>query len=426
MQQKALNRPRIIALFVLLLLTFVLALQSHSLSKKSRNLKNDLVELSAIKYGLFNVDEWKALLTDIIAKKIQDLEVTGANRAEMEQKISGLLNEIIENTENHYKVENKGSFKGWLKRSGASVFGIFDHLKREIPDITASVLDFLEQTENREAIRHFISHKIEEYAKNTFAETDYTLFNSIIEKYGFEDKIATIEGVQEQHDVLRKKRRTVQGAILVLSLLVAVSLFLKIKYHRIDLSLYTIYALILLVLGLSLPMIDIDARISSVKFTLLGEHIDFSNQILYFKSKSILEMVGLMLSQRKWDVGFVGFLVLNFSVLFPVFKLIAANIHLYSAQLRKNKIIQFLVFKTGKWSMADVMVVAIFMSYIGFSGIIGEQLRQLDEVSENLEVITTNHSTLQAGFFFFTAFVVISILISQKINSKGKETVSQG
>jgi uncharacterized paraquat-inducible protein A len=33
-----------------------------------------------------------------------------------------------------------------------------------------------------------------------------------------------------------------------------------------------------------------------------------------------------------------------------------------------------MVFKTGKWSMADVIVVAIFMAYIGFSGIVGEQL----------------------------------------------------
>ena len=39
-----------------------------------------------------------------------------------------------------------------------------------------------------------------------------------------------------------------------------------------------------------------------------------------------------------------------------------------------NKIVRFLVFKSGKWSMADVMVVAIFMSYIGFTGIISSQL----------------------------------------------------
>ena len=32
---------------------------------------------------------------------------------------------------------------------------------------------------------------------------------------------------------------------------------------------------------------------------------------------------------------------------------------------KKNKLIQFFAFKSGKWSMADVMVVAIFMAYIG-------------------------------------------------------------
>jgi hypothetical protein len=56
-----------------------------------------------------------------------------------------------------------------------------------------------------------------------------------------------------------------------------------------------------------------------------------------------------------------------------------------------------MVFKTGKWSMADVMLVAIFMAYIGFSEIAGEQLRQLEGMTTNMEVLTTNKSNLQIG-----------------------------
>ncbi len=68
--------------------------------------------------------------------------------------------------------------------------------------------------------------------------------------------------------------------------------------------------------GLLLPMIEIDARISSIRFTLLGESILFEDQVLYYKSKSILQVVSLMLTQRRLDVLFVGLLVLLFSVLF--------------------------------------------------------------------------------------------------------------
>ena len=34
---------------------------------------------------------------------------------------------------------------------------------------------------------------------------------------------------------------------------------------------------------------------------------------------------------------------------------------------------RFLVFKSGKWSMAEVMVVAMFMSIIGFNRVINSQ-----------------------------------------------------
>ncbi|MEI9920399.1 MAG: hypothetical protein WDO14_16630 [Bacteroidota bacterium] len=73
-------------------------------------------------------------------------------------------------------------------------------------------------------------------------------------------------------------------------------------------------SLSLLVFGVLLPMIEIDARISSISMTLLGEPIRFTDQVLYYKSKSILEVVRLMFTQGRADVLFVGVLVLLFSV----------------------------------------------------------------------------------------------------------------
>ena len=79
---------------------------------------------------------------------------------------------------------------------------------------------------------------------------------------------------------------------------------------------------------------------------------------------------------------------------------------------------RFMVFRTGKWSMADVMVIAIFMSFIGFSGILAEQLGQLEGLTKNLDVLTTNKSSLQDGFFLFTSFVILSLLISHRLQFK--------
>ncbi len=174
----------------------------------------------------------------------------------------------------------------------------------------------------------------------------------------------------------------------------------------------------LLLLGVLLPMIEIDARISSISFQLLGERISFTDQVLYYKSKSILEVVRLMLTQGRTDVFLVGILVLVFSVLFPVSKLVCSVVYQYVPSWQTKKWLNFIVFKTGKWSMADVMVVAIFMAYIGFGGIISEQLRQLRGIAANIDILTTNQSSLQFGFFLFTSFTILSLIATSKIPTK--------
>ena len=67
--------------------------------------------------------------------------------------------------------------------------------------------------------------------------------------------------------------------------------------------------------------------------------------------------------------------------------------------------------------MADVMVVAIFMAYIGFSGIISEQLSQLEGLTRNMDMLTTNKSQLHVGFFMFAIYVTLGLLIAQRIKS---------
>ena len=179
---------------------------------------------------------------------------------------------------------------------------------------------------------------------------------------------------------------------------------------------YIFIAFIFLLIGLFLPMLNIDARISSLQFKLLGENLTFTDQILYYKSKSIMEMAMILLSQSQIKIILVGVLVLVFSILFPITKLISSIYKLYKPKT-KNKLMDFMIYKSGKWSMADVFVVAVFMSYIGFSGIISDQLSQLEKIKGQLNIFTTNHSELQHGFFFFSGFVLLSILISQTIKN---------
>ncbi len=387
----------------------------YTLEQQRRIVKEDLVELSKIKYGLFSVDEWKQILSRIISKKIEELNFSPDQRKEIKSKVSAFLTKTITEMEERFYEEKSKSLEGWFKIGVAGLTGMFDTMKKDVPIFTDQILEFLTDPGNRDKVKDYITDKLSEYTDKTFAKIDYTEHDRIHSHYGYGDRKQTILGLQTTlHDLSRATQNYII-AIFVFIFLCGVVLLLSKEPAKIEFLLLTSICFVLLISGLLLPMIEIDARIAEMSFTLLGEQISFTDQVLYYKSKSILEVVRLMLIQGKMDVLAVGLLVLLFSVLFPAAKLLSSLAYIYNQRLQSNRVIRFMVFKTGKWSMADVMVVAIFMSYIGFSGILTEQLNQLEGLTNKIDILTTNKSSLQIGFFLFTSFAVLSLLVSQRL-----------
>ena len=383
---------------------------------EKRKTKEDLIELSKIKYGLFSVDEWKRILSDIITKKINDFNLEGANRERMRKELESFLyTQISELEERYYEEKSQTLFGFFVQNPMAALFNVFGKIKKDIPTITEEVLNFLNDPRNRKAIRSYIISKLNEYADKTFAKIDYSTHDKIIAEYGFENREAALTGLKLKIGHLDKENRPYQIGLIILGVITGVFLAFSKQFSKIEYVLLTTICFLFLIAGLLLPMIEIDARVSEMSFSLLGEPISFQDQVLYYKSKSILEVVRLMMTQSRLDLIFVGMLVLTFSVLFPVTKLISSILYLKSKDFESNKFIQFMIFKTGKWSMADVMVIAIFMAYIGFSGIITEQLKQIENITENIDILTTNKSSLLAGFYAFTSFAILSLLTSHKL-----------
>jgi hypothetical protein len=171
--------------------------------------------------------------------------------------------------------------------------------------------------------------------------------------------------------------------------------------------------ILLLTAGVTTPMIDIEAKIGSLSFVLVGHSIQFQNQVLYFQSKSILDVFRIMISHNDVLMKFVGVLLITFSVFFPLLKIASSFLYYYNYRgTKENPLIRFFVLKSGKWSMADVMVIAMFMTYIGFNGIITSQLDQLNETGPGLDVLTTNGTSLQPGFYLFLAYVLLGLFFS--------------
>lgn len=405
------------ALCFLLISTIAISSRVWQFESEKRSLKQDIVELSKVKYGLFNIDEWKSILAEIISKKIDQFNLNEENKEEMAEKVSTFLHKAIDEFEQNFKETNKQ--KSWFgvsfKNLIAGSVSLFTRLREDVPTLTNQVITYLDDPGNRQNLKRYISKKIDEYADETFSQMDYSYLKSILSEYNYKSRIEAISGLRQQIATIDDQNILFRYSLICLILIQALGLIVFRNLSKLEIALFTGLAFAVLILGLSLPMIDIDARISEMSFTLLGEDIKFTDQVLYFKSKSILEVVSMMFIQGKIELALVGGLVLLFSVIFPISKLICIQLYTLNLKFRESKWIKIIVFKTGKWSMADVMVVTIFMAYIGFSGIITEQLKQLENIAPNFDILTTNQSTLQPGFYMFTCFVLISLLISQRI-----------
>ena len=407
---------RLIFLTLIFAASLFFGYKIYQQEKINQQYQADVIEMHDIKYGLFNVDEWKEVFAGLIAKKMNDFNIANTDETEMKKQISAFLESAIDNFQKRYEERNKGGgITSLLKRSISSFAGVFDQVKKDIPIFTDEIYKFLTEGGSQEMLQKYLEDQLDAYVKDSFLVTDYTVMNNIIKKYDGKDKDDAVSIINTKIEENYKNKEAYYYALLAL-FIVAISLLIFLKNKtKPEFLIFTSYSVLLLFLGVFLPMIAIDARIEELNFPFLGETIQFSDQVLFYKSKSIMEVVDLMISQNRLDLLFVGILVLLFSVLFPVSKLLSSLIYVFSDKLKNNKAIKFLVFKTGKWSMADVFVIALFMAYLGFDGLITEQLKQIQNITNSSAILTTNNSGLLFGFYAFTGFVFFSLFIAQKV-----------
>jgi hypothetical protein len=175
----------------------------------------------------------------------------------------------------------------------------------------------------------------------------------------------------------------------------------------------------LLSVGVTTPTIDMEAKISQMSFMLLGNPVHFENQVLYFQSKSILDVFRIMINHNEIQMKLVGLLLITFSIIFPLLKIVSTLVFYFDFYHgRRNPVIKFFVLHSGKWSMADVMVVAIFMAYIGFNGIIANQLGHLNSNSQELVLLTTNGTSLQPGYYLFLTYTLLALFLSEMLTKR--------
>jgi len=429
------NIPKIVlilGLSALLITQAFFGYRLHELSEKQEQLKHDYAEMNSISLGLFSIEQWQDKIETIVSRQVKNLDLTAKQKRELQNEIEGVIIALIDKAEALVTQPKKKSLRGKLVKFAVKNFVEVDTIKKKVPGIAKTILKRIDNPKMKRQLETMALEKIDEV--DEIASIDSTLtdnanrINATYKRY----KVNDIKTFNNKIEVGLKeiKRATYTYCIAMLGGIViflgAWWIFRKREpLHATLFILSLIYAFILLGVGLTASMIEVDARIGAIDFVLLGQQITFKDQVLFFQSKSILDVVMILISGSAIDSILVGVLILIFSILFPAMKLSSTGIHLLGKKkLAENKVIKYFAFQSGKWSMADVIVIAILMAYIGLNGLLESQLANLKIPAESLTLISTHNTALQPGYIIFIAFVLFGLVLSTILKTISKHDCS--
>ncbi len=220
----------------------------------------------------------------------------------------------------------------------------------------------------------------------------------------------------------QQEKRSMRGwtlGVVALMVIYAITVIVWSRWHRHRHIL--VWGLVLISLsalhvGLYAPMMEIGAydqdvdlgnipikaNVMSLALEVTIEQTFEGDMYFYYQSKSVVELIQTLLSQHNYVVGIS---ILTFSILFPLAKLLLLVGFLVAPAIHRWAPLRFFASYSGKWSMADVFVVAIFLAYLAF---------------ENMQVGIPTTSNVMVGLYFFLTYCLVSITATAILNRENK------
>ena len=406
----------------------------HSL-RSAQQLRQQQAELENIQYGLLDANVWVDEIGRILEHKVQTLDLGPENREAIKASFSRVLDTLLREIDSYIRQRNaQGDW--WQRVQGKFRQGLqdllvdFEDIREKAPYYAEQILVELDKPEARAELSAFLRTALEDVSQSTFTAVDRTRIEAIeLEHDCFEwaycRGVLLAKGNQHQEQA-QWQMAVLLSAMLLMLLQMTLATHSKswraLQHGRLGWAMTLLGISALMAAGVLCPMLNVEARISELTLELMGERIVFVDQVLYFQSKSVLDIVWLMLQDGDLGAAAVGIAVMTFSVLFPLTKLMAALSLLGPQPAVHAPVRRFFALKSAKWSMADVMVVAIIMAYLGFDGLMDSQLGRLNQPMSGAEVLTTNGTELQPGFLLFFAFCMAGLWSSTLLESRLNRT----
>ena len=390
----------------------------HALSAQQEQIKEDYSMSNNITFGLFSVDQWRDKITAIVNGQVSDFSLTPAQKKAFQLQVEQALHALVSKAVAQINKPQK-TLGGKLKKLAFNSVVNADEIQAQVPSFARTIINKVNSPASQSRLKNIATSKINQLGKETYDSTSVANAEAtkyVYTKYHVSDPVEFNKRINSQLATIRtvtyNYAYTMVGCVLF-----ALGLWwLMRRQVHLQTTLFVmslLFALILLIVGITATIIEVDARIQTVNFMLLGDKLTFDNQVLFFQSKSILGIVQVLLKQAKPDAVVVGSLILLFIIILPVVRLVAKGIHIMSPKrVAENSVVKYLAFESAKWDMADVMVVGILMTYIGLNGILQSQLTNLNIHNSVLTTTTANNTSLQPGYFIFVSYVIFALILS--------------
>ena len=390
----------------------------HALSTQRTQIKKDYSTINSITFGVFSVNQWRDKIAAVVNSQVHDFDITLKQRkrlqAQIEQQLHSLISKAVATIN-----KPQTTFSGKLKKFAFNKLVNEDQLQAQVPSFARTIINKVNSPASKKRLKGIVNIKINQLKRETYDSTETAsaaVTGYMFHKYHVINTNEFNKQLNYQLNINRAVSYNYLFAMLGCILVVLFIWWLLRNQRHLQATLFVmslLFAFILISVGLTASIIEVDARLQTLNFALMGQKVVFENQVLFFQSKSILGIVQVLIKQQKPDAVLVGILILVFIILFPVLRLIFTGVHILSRkEFAENKVVKYFAFESGKWSMADVMVVGILMTYIGLNGILESQLSNLNIHNSFIDTITTNSTSLQPGYIVFVGFVIFSLVLT--------------
>lgn len=412
---------KLLMIAVVTILLFIegwLGYRIYMMSDEQKRYKLDYAFVNNAAYGLFSVDSWRDQLVAAAKDEVKGFRLTPEQKKELRNEIRQVLRTMVNHT---FEIINRKqtTLRGKLRKFVVRTFVKREKIDNQVPALADKLVAEITKPANYRKLSTIADTALSQIGKEVYDSTvaaNKHVMDSVYRLHAVTDRASfERETANRLAQIIKQTYRYTFGMLGCIGAILLTWLLLRNR-QSLHTPLYLLSvasAIILLVLGLSATMIEIDARIAKMELHFLGRTISFEDQGLFFQSKSIIDVVALLLRTGGIDSQAVGILILIFSVFFPFMKLASTGIVLmYEKNPAKNRFIRWFAFESGKWSMADVMVVAILMTFIGFNGIVTSKLETMNYRDLPITSISTTNTTVQPGYIIFISFVIYSFVLS--------------